>query len=148
MQKFPFNPQHLLFIRAEFLDVIGQKSLEFSFLLFTVTSTNVFYSPLPPPQNKSGLKLVCNVNIVYGNLKSENSQYYAQKPQQNWTFMSSASGLNTFIVLVFSFKLLCSPTWFLISPLFHQHVFISFLQPLLTLSAQQLIAFDFLILKS
>jgi hypothetical protein len=26
------------------------------------------------------------------NLKSENSQNYAQKPQQNWTFMNSASG--------------------------------------------------------
>jgi hypothetical protein len=31
------------------------------------------------------LKLVCNVNIVYGNLKSEDSQDYAQKsnPQRN-----------------------------------------------------------------
>jgi hypothetical protein len=27
------------------------------------------------------LKLVCTVNIVYGNLKSKNSQDYAQKPQ-------------------------------------------------------------------
>jgi hypothetical protein len=27
------------------------------------------------------VKLVCNVNIVYGNFKSENSQDYAQKPQ-------------------------------------------------------------------
>ncbi len=35
---------------------------------------------LPPsPLSKSGLKLVCDVNIVYGNLKSENSQDYAQK---------------------------------------------------------------------
>jgi|LakMenE01Jun11ns_1017448.scaffolds.fasta_scaffold8432406_1 hypothetical protein len=31
---------------------------------------------LPPPLSKSGLKLVCNVN-----LKPENSQDYAQKPQ-------------------------------------------------------------------
>ncbi len=38
------------------------------------------------------LKLFCNVNIVYGNLKSENSQDYAQKPQRNCTFMNSASG--------------------------------------------------------
>ncbi len=30
-----------------------------------------FIPPLSP--SKSGLKLVCNVNIVYGNLKSENS---------------------------------------------------------------------------
>ncbi len=39
-----------------------------------------FYSPPPPPPSKSGLKLVRNVNIVNGNLKSEHSQVYAQKP--------------------------------------------------------------------
>jgi hypothetical protein len=51
-------------------------------------------SPLPHfPLRKSGLKLVCNVNIVYGNLKSENSQDYARKPQRTCTFMNSASGL-------------------------------------------------------
>jgi hypothetical protein len=38
------------------------------------------------------LKMACNVNIVYGNLKSENSQDYAKKPQRNCTFMNSASG--------------------------------------------------------
>jgi hypothetical protein len=47
--------------------------------------------PPPPTPRKSGLKLVCNVNIVYGNLKSENSQDYVQKPQRNCTFMNSAS---------------------------------------------------------
>ena len=47
---------------------------------------------LPFPLSKSGLKLVCNVNIVYGNLKSENSQDYAQKPQWNCTFINTASG--------------------------------------------------------
>jgi hypothetical protein len=31
-----------------------------------------FYSP--PPFSKSGLKLVCNVNVEYGNLMSQNSQ--------------------------------------------------------------------------
>jgi hypothetical protein len=35
---------------------------------------------------------VCNVHIVYGNRKSENSQDYAQKPQRNCTFMNSALG--------------------------------------------------------
>ncbi len=35
---------------------------------------------LLPPLGKSGLKLVCDVNIVYGKLKPENSQDYAQKP--------------------------------------------------------------------
>ncbi len=38
------------------------------------------------------MKLFSNVNIVYGNLKSENSQEYAQKPQRNCTFMNAASG--------------------------------------------------------
>jgi hypothetical protein len=66
---------------AEFLDVIGTKSLK----CFPPCSPQ---SPLlkdftPPPLRKSGLKLVCNVNIVYGNLKSENAQDYAQKPQRN-----------------------------------------------------------------
>ncbi len=34
-------------------------------------------------------KLVCNVNIAFGNIKSENSQDYAQKPQRNCTSMNS-----------------------------------------------------------
>jgi hypothetical protein len=34
--------------------------------------------------SKSDLKLVYHVNIVYGNLKSENSQDYAQKPQRKF----------------------------------------------------------------
>jgi hypothetical protein len=49
----------------------------------------------PPPQCKSKwfeTGVVCNVNIVYMNLKSENSQDYAQKPQRNLTFMNSAAG--------------------------------------------------------
>ncbi len=60
------------------------------------------FTPPPHPLNKSGLKLVCNVNIVNGHLKSENSQDNAQKPQWNCTFMNSASGLvhhtNNFLV--------------------------------------------------
>ncbi len=47
----------------------------------------------PPPLSISSLKLVYNVNIVYRNLKSENSQDYAQKPQRNYKFMNSASVL-------------------------------------------------------
>jgi hypothetical protein len=39
-----------------------------------------------------GLKLICNVNIVFGKLKSEKFQDYAQKPQRNGTFKNSASG--------------------------------------------------------
>ncbi len=47
---------------------------------------------IPSPHlSKSGLKLVWNVNTVHRNLKSENSQDYAQKPQRNCTFMNLAS---------------------------------------------------------
>jgi hypothetical protein len=77
---------------AEFLDVIGTKvfkSLQsFPPSLFTVASTNGFYPPPPPPPSKSVLKLVCYVNIVYGNIKSESSQDFAQKPQRNSMFMN------------------------------------------------------------
>jgi hypothetical protein len=51
-------------------------------------------SPLPTdftlPQ--SGLKLICNVNKVIANLKSENSKDFAQKPQRDYTFMNLALG--------------------------------------------------------
>ncbi len=84
-----------VYFEAEFLDVIGPKVLRvFLRAIHSHLYTNKFYSPLPPsPLSKSWLELVCHVNIVYGNLKSENnSQDYAQKPQQrNWTFMNSAS---------------------------------------------------------
>jgi hypothetical protein len=53
---------------------------------------NDFTPPTPPPPGKSGLKLVCNINSVDGYLKSKNSQDYAQKSQQNCTFMNSTSG--------------------------------------------------------
>ncbi len=66
---------------AEFLDVTGTKVLRVFLLAIHSHSTNGIYSPL-----------VCNANIVYGNLKSENSQDYSQKPQLNYTFMNSASG--------------------------------------------------------
>jgi hypothetical protein len=71
------------------------KSLRVFPLLFTVISTNGFYSPSPLSNN--GLTLVSNVNIVYGNLLTENSQDYAQKPQQNYTFMISASELHVYL---------------------------------------------------
>ncbi len=54
-------------------------SEEFSSLLF------------PEPEQK-GFETGLNVNIAYGNLKSENSQDYGQNPQRNCTFMNSASG--------------------------------------------------------
>jgi hypothetical protein len=68
--------------------------------LCSLRSSLLIYFTPPPPLSKSGLKLVCNINIVYGNLKSENSKDYAQKPQRNCTFMNSPSG-QTSIFFVF-----------------------------------------------
>ncbi len=77
---------------AEFLDVIGTKFLRFFLLAIHCHLYLRIYPPPPSPQRKIGLKLVCNVNIMYGNLKSEKSQDYAQKHQRHCTFMNSASG--------------------------------------------------------
>ncbi len=64
---------------AEFLDVIGPKVLEkFSSFLFTVTSANRFYPP-PPPPSKSGLKLVCTINIV-----GECKCYWPDSESRHW----------------------------------------------------------------
>ncbi len=81
---------HTILIRGRILGPNRGKSLK---------SFPPCYSQSPVPTDlllhKSGLKLVCNVNVVHGNLKSENSQDYAQKPQQNCTFMNSASALRS-----------------------------------------------------
>jgi hypothetical protein len=45
----------------------------------------------PPSQGLRIWHLVCNVNIVYGNLTSENFQDFFRKPQRNCTFVNSAS---------------------------------------------------------
>ncbi len=60
-----------------------------SFKNFPPCYSHCFYKRilLPPPLSKSDLKLFCNVNNVYGNLKSEISQDYAQKSQLNSTFI-------------------------------------------------------------
>jgi hypothetical protein len=53
-----------------------------------------FTPPPPPPPPEQ--KWFETVNIAYVNLMSENS---AQKPQQNCTFMNSASGFGSKIVV-------------------------------------------------
>jgi hypothetical protein len=75
----------LFFTEAEFLDAHGTKVLGVFLLIIWIYP--------PPPPSKSGLKLVCKVNNVYGNLKSESSQDYIKKPQRNCTFMNLASVL-------------------------------------------------------
>jgi hypothetical protein len=63
---------------AEFLDVIQTKDF---LSLFTVTST----MDLLPPLNKSGLKLVCNVIIVY----TETSSLRTLKKPQRYDIVRS-----------------------------------------------------------
>jgi hypothetical protein len=78
---------------AEFLDGIGDKSLK-SFppcysgtpyrIITVIISLRLLltnFTPLPRPLSKSGLKLVCNVNIAYKNLKYANSQVYQIMPR-------------------------------------------------------------------
>jgi hypothetical protein len=71
------------------LDVIGTKVLRVFVLAIHSHLYLRFYSPFPLEQK--WLKLVCNVQTVYANRKSEKSQDYAQKPQRNCMFMNSAS---------------------------------------------------------
>jgi hypothetical protein len=59
--------------------------------LLAIHSHLGFCSSLPLSQ--TGLKLACNVNIIYVNLKSEKSQDYTQKHKRNCTFMNSTSAL-------------------------------------------------------
>jgi|688.fasta_scaffold142034_1 hypothetical protein len=90
-----------------------QKSKEFSSLLFTVTFTalpwDFYFFKLSQPLNVSLVTILYTVmekggkpdrkpyslpfvfRNPYRNLKSKNSQDYAQKPQQNCTFMNSVS---------------------------------------------------------
>ncbi len=76
---FRGDSQFFTFTRGRILGRNWDKSLK-SFLPCHSQSlllTNL--NPPTPPLSKSGLKLVCNVNILYGNLKSENSQDDAQQ---------------------------------------------------------------------
>jgi hypothetical protein len=95
---------------AEFLDEIQAKIFkEFSSYLFTVTSTalpeisliqplSYFVQLLYTIKKKGGKPdrkpqpLSYGLRNPYRNLKSENSLYYSQKPQQNSRFVNSASG--------------------------------------------------------
>ncbi len=81
----------MMLFYTEFLDVIGKKVLCFFLLAFQSPLLTDFNPPPPPPWLKVFWNWFCNVSFVFWNLKSENSQDYAQKPQQNCTFMNLAS---------------------------------------------------------
>jgi hypothetical protein len=54
---------------ADFLDVIWSKVLRvFLLAIHSHLSLLTDFTPLPLSLSESGLKLVCNVNIVYGHL--------------------------------------------------------------------------------
>jgi hypothetical protein len=80
---------------AEFLDEIHTKVLRVSSLLFTVTSTMqlcleiIISSKLTQPLTV--INYHYGLRNPYRNLKSEESQDFAQKPQRNCIFMNSAS---------------------------------------------------------
>jgi len=104
----------LLYTEAEFLDEIQTKvlrvfllaiqshlysfALRFLFLQTHVTSYSFCSALLYTVKEKGGKPdrkphpLPYGLRNPYRNLKSENSQDYAQKPQRNCKFMNSASG--------------------------------------------------------
>jgi hypothetical protein len=53
--------------------ILGRGTTVLRIFLHAIHS-NLYYGLYPPPASESGLKLVCNVKIVYRNLMSENSQ--------------------------------------------------------------------------
>jgi hypothetical protein len=83
----------LISTEAEFLDDPIGTTVFRVFLLAIHSHLYSFTPPPPPPRAKvvCNSQQVCYFNIVYANLKSENSQDYAQKPQRNRTFMNPSS---------------------------------------------------------
>jgi hypothetical protein len=73
-----------LFMTNFLLSSDAEKSARVFLLAIHIPLYQRILPPSPPPMSINGLKLVCNLNIVYGNLKSENSR--------DCTLMNSASG--------------------------------------------------------
>ena len=98
---------------AEFLDIIGTKVLRV-FLLAINSHLYNWFTPLPP-LSKSGLKLVCNVNIVYG--QSGNHQL-ADPPNYYYKYVhiildsqSCCFAWSVRIKYIFSLQLLVFPAF-------------------------------------
>jgi hypothetical protein len=79
--------------RGQILGRNWDKSLKSVPPCFLQSPLQTDFNPLtpPPPLEQKLFETGLQVNIVHGNLKSENSQDYAQKPQRNCAFMNSAS---------------------------------------------------------
>jgi hypothetical protein len=91
----------IIYPEAEFSDVTGTKvSRVFLLAIHSHPLLKDFPPPPPPFPLEQSLKLVCNLNIVYGNLKTENFQDNSQKPQRNCTLMNSVSGLRIRILSI------------------------------------------------
>jgi hypothetical protein len=82
------------------LDEIQTKVFRVFLLAFLVTSSALprefYFFKLTQPLTVSTVQLIKEKGNPYRNLKSENSQDYAQKPQQICTFMNSASVHNKY----------------------------------------------------
>jgi hypothetical protein len=74
-QLFSSHFSFFIFSKAEFLDVIGTQVLRV-FLL--VIHSHLYYGIPPPPRAKWFETVLYNVDVVYGNFKSENSKDCAQ----------------------------------------------------------------------
>ncbi len=91
----PLLPRQINLTWGRILGRNWDKSLKRFPSCYSPSSLLTDFPPPPPPTpfSQSGLKLVCNVNIVYGNLKFGNSQDYAPKSQRNCTYVNSAAEL-------------------------------------------------------
>ncbi len=107
----PYQPENLVFSKEHLLlffctSLLIYKLWRRSMLSYPRSRSRILgrnwdkicYSQSPllrilPPPPRPGTKLVLNwffnINIVYGNIKSKNSQDYAQIPQRNCMFMNS-----------------------------------------------------------
>ncbi len=114
------SPPYLL-SRGQILGRNWDKNLKSFPPCYSVQSHLYKWSLLPQPLlSKSGLELVLNVNIVYGNLMSETLKImdnleHAHKPQRNCTVMNSASGPQKFLWTGAAIMHLTECCWFLIS---------------------------------
>ncbi len=86
---------------AEFLNVIGTKVCKSFPPCYSQSPLLTDDTPPPSPPSKSGLNHVCYVNIVYDNLKSENSQDYANEIVHSWIRLLEIKSVTSEILYLF-----------------------------------------------